>query len=144
MTFNCEKLKLKCKAACCGPFPIQADLWERLKHKAERQIISVKRFISPILTKAFVEGKIDAEEAEHVYVETELDPELKCHRCPFLSYDYKCNIYDDRPFVCREFGTESNIMMKCGYQDKDGRERSRQQRRAIDREQRKCALNIID
>ena len=143
MPFNCDKLKPKCKAACCGPFPIHNELWDRLKHKAVRPIVSIKRFITTVLTKDFVEGKIDAEQAEHVFVETELDLELKCHRCPFLTYDYKCNIYEDRPFVCREFGSESHPMMKCGYQDKDGRERTRQQRRAVDREQVKFGLNII-
>ncbi len=64
----------------------------------------------------------------------EIDPTTKTHRCPFLTYDLKCNIYENRPFVCREFGKESHERLKCSFQDKDGRERSRQERRLIERQ----------
>jgi hypothetical protein len=47
--------------------------------------------------------------------------------------DYQCNIYEDRPNVCREYGNESSIDMSCPYLKKDGTSRSRQERRSIQR-----------
>ena len=37
------------------------------------------------------------------------------NRCPFQRYDYKCNIYDRRPKICRMFGEGSHKYLQCGY-----------------------------
>lgn len=55
--------------------------------------------------------------------------------CPFLGLDDRCTIYHDRPEVCHIFGSEIAITMTCSYQSKDGRIRSRQERRDIERKQ---------
>lgn len=37
------------------------------------------------------------------------------NRCPFQRYDYKCNIYDRRPKICRMFGEGKHKYLQCGY-----------------------------
>jgi Fe-S-cluster containining protein len=112
-----------------------AELWERMKHKAVRPIVQVCHFEGPELDENSLTNPESTKMSPHVIAIGEIDPELKSHRCPFLTYDLKCNIYEDRPFVCREFGKESHLMMKCCYQDKEGRVRSRQEIRAVNRSQ---------
>ena len=29
---------------------------------------------------------------------------MEDNKCPFLRHDFKCNIYENRPDVCRKFG----------------------------------------
>jgi Fe-S-cluster containining protein len=53
--------------------------------------------------------------------------------CPYLSDTFHCSIYRDRPDVCKLYGNESQINLTCQYQDKNGRMRSRQERRAVER-----------
>ena len=66
--------------------------------------------------------------------------------CPFLGLDDRCSVYDDRPDICRVFGDESSSVASCAYQDKDGRARSRQERRAVERDllhQKDVVLRMI-
>jgi len=58
-------------------------------------------------------------------------------KCTFLKDDFTCNIYHDRPHVCKKFGDETHLMMTCVFQDKNGRERSRQERRNLERKTNK-------
>ena len=30
--------------------------------------------------------------------------DMELNKCPFLRADYRCNIYENRPDVCRKFG----------------------------------------
>jgi Fe-S-cluster containining protein len=55
-------------------------------------------------------------------------------RCVFLNDDLSCNVYEDRPWVCKKYGDESCSFMTCPFQSKEGRIRSRQERRKIERE----------
>ena len=64
---------------------------------------------------------------EYVIAETENN------QCPFLD-NCVCSIYDERPEVCRKFGDETHPNLICPFQDKDGRIRSRQERRKIERQ----------
>jgi len=41
--------------------------------------------------------------------------DLNENRCPFQRYDYKCNIYDRRPKICRMFGERNHKYLQCGY-----------------------------
>ena len=144
MGFNCDKLKSKCNACCCAPVPMQEELWEKVKHKTVRPILFVQKFVSPICDEEAVKNPGSAKDADHVLAAAEIDPKEGYHRCPFLTYDLKCNIYEDRPFVCREFGKESHLMMKCCYQDKEGRVRSRQEMRSVSREQCKQGEKLTE
>lgn len=46
-----------------------------------------------------------------VAVNTSYD--FKTNKCPFLRDDYKCNIYNDRPKICRVMGEIDKL--KCEY-----------------------------
>ena len=111
------------------------ELWNRMQHKVARPVVEVMAFDSRELTAESLIDPAAAKDVPHVLPVAGIDPLNGSHRCPFLTYDLKCNIYADRPFVCREFGSESHLMMKCCFQDKDGRVRSRQETRAVTRAQ---------
>ena len=74
----------KCKACCCYNIPFERGELERF---ADR-IVTPVRFTLP-LGRAKVAFTHD-------------EPSL--NRCPFLRLDFRCNIYDQRPEVCRLFG----------------------------------------
>ena len=65
-------------------------------------------------------------------------------KCTFLKDDFTCNIYDDQPKVCKKFGDETHLMMTCVYQDKNGRIRSRQERRTLERKSNKAQIYTVD
>lgn len=121
MTFNCHKLHHKCKAECCSICPIPGDVWVRNVSKINRhpeRIIDLGTLSDP-------HDKIE----KHF-----IQPITKDGMCPFLNDDYTCNIYDDRPGVCRDFGNETDPDLICAYQDKDGNVRSRQETRNLQRQ----------
>lgn len=43
--------------------------------------------------------------------------------CIFLQDSLSCGIYSERPGICRTFGSEIHLLMKCPYQSKKGRPR---------------------
>lgn len=112
---NCSFCLSKCKADCCrGPIPMPKDILDR--HTP----------IRPITHTATPDDNTVV--VLHV-------TEDRRGVCPFLGLDDKCSIYDDRPPACRMFGNGHHIFMTCSFQSADGRIRSRQERRAIEREQ---------
>lgn len=62
-----------------------------------------------------------------------VDAKTRLATCAFLGTDHRCTIYDDRPFPCRDFGTECSPMMVCSWMDKTGRVRPRAERREIEK-----------
>ncbi len=113
MPMNCEGCLMRCKGECCQNVPLPARLFE--KNKVLRPI-----------TKMLDVG----EQLGEAYVVPVTDD----NRCPFLDEQFHCSIYDQRPIVCRKFGDESCTFLTCSWQDKDGRIRSRQERRKVDRD----------
>jgi Fe-S-cluster containining protein len=111
MELDCKNQHCKCKAECCGFNFFESELWEKNQNK----IIS-----KPIEIQSFPDLK-------------QVRPKTESGYCPFLRKDYHCNIYENRPEICREFGSESTPFMSCAYLKKDGTERSRQERRSIQR-----------
>jgi len=108
---DCSKCLHQCKAMCCGVVPISKDIFAKNKDKLNKN--------RPII--------------EEIDLGDSLIPLTKTGTCPFLTDDYKCGIYNDRPEVCRKFGDETHPMLICPYQSKDGRVRSRQERRQLER-----------
>lgn len=51
--------------------------------------------------------------------------------CGFLTDDRRCAIYDERPRTCRKFGDETDPMLTCTFQDRNGRVRSDEERKII-------------
>lgn len=110
--FDCKNMHHKCKAECCGVFPISKELYEKNQHKIVRKphdVIDADGHVIPCTVDSY---------------------------CIFLNEDLYCNIYEDRPSVCRQFGDESHPMLCCPVLDKNGKERSRQNRRHIEKQTR--------
>lgn len=110
-TFDCSRYVPKeCKAYCCGPVPLKKDVYARVKHKAKRPIIS------------------EIDDGEYIM------PDTKSRFCAFLSEDYQCQIYQDRPDVCKEFGNSDSPLMQCPYMTKEGRDRTPEEREKTSKE----------
>lgn len=127
-TFDCKKMHPKCQAQCCMVAPIEQEIFTRNLHKVVRQPISQHVFdaVDPIDKK------------KRLLVL----PFTADGYCPFLNKDLTCNIYEDRPDVCRKYGSEQHPMLRCPYLDKNGRERSRQEIRKIERHYAKVATKL--
>lgn len=121
MAFDCNNCLANCKADCCHqPVPM------------ENTFIATHIPIRPIIRRQAL--------GDNMSVVTANDERLgdmsdgKIHGvCPFLGMDDKCSVYADRPTVCKMFGNEMNVFMTCSFQAADGRVRSRQERRQIER-----------
>jgi Fe-S-cluster containining protein len=103
--FNCDQCLKQCKSVCCGYVPIPGETYQKYPPLSSDYVLE-----GPDKTKFVV----------------------KDNHCAYL-VDNKCTLYEHRPEVCRKFGDETHPMLFCPYQDKDGRVRSRQERRQIDR-----------
>lgn len=92
----------KCKAVCCYNVPLPPYLPERFADKIVNHIkfaVAIKE-INP----TFGEGVI--------YF---TDEDSSKNRCPFLTKALKCNIYADRPTICRRFGEGEIPSSQCKY-----------------------------
>jgi Fe-S-cluster containining protein len=107
--FDCFKCHHKCKAACCGVSPIEKEIYQR----------NLDKRLRPVIKESDMEPCVI--------------PMTEDSKCTFLKENFTCNIYDDRPTLCKKFGDETHAMMTCLFQDKNGRERSRQERRSLER-----------
>lgn len=84
----------KCKAACCCNVPFENNELERFKDRIVRPIISLEKWISAIVPVTH--------------------NDINKNYCPFLRpTDLKCNIYENRPEICRLMGTIDK--MQCKY-----------------------------
>ena len=117
--FDCSKYYDQCHAGCCGVIPFEKKMYE--KHLTEI-VTQPESLLESIETDPF-----DDLEKDFVI------PWTKSGMCCFLQDDYKCAIYDDRPQVCKTYGDESISSLSCHYQDKNGRERTRQEKRLLQR-----------
>ena len=115
---DCDKCLKKCKAECCSVVPFDTEILK--KHKPIRNIIERIEFDDLVILET-----ID-------------------NVCPFLGFDFKCSIYNDRPEVCKKFGNEEHFLMTCAYINKDNEVRSRQERRKIQRKQKKHQDGFIN
>lgn len=104
---DCSKCIKTCQADCCGPVPIP------------------KETVAKFLPAQPVEHRFDL--GDHLVLVAANG------KCAYLGDDHRCTIYNDRPDVCRKFGDESHVLMTCPYQASNGRIRTRQERRALER-----------
>lgn len=97
-------VEFKCKencGECCGVIPIPKEIWEKNKHKKQREIKKITE----------IRGE--------VYIICE---GLKC---VFLrELDKKCEIYPDRPQICRNYGIGKFDALSCPYIKPNGRPRT--------------------
>ncbi|WP_353851361.1 YkgJ family cysteine cluster protein [Muribaculum sp.] len=91
----------KCKVACCYNIALPVGLLEQFADKVVNKVIAT----SPM--------PCNPEFPTSVAVET--SDRIADNKCPFLRADYKCNIYEHRPLICRKFGDCSHPMLICRY-----------------------------
>lgn len=57
--------------------------------------------------------------------------------CVFVNPgDFLCNVYDDRPRLCRIFGASEEFYLRCPWLKPDGSRRTRSERRRFHRDMR--------
>lgn len=106
--FDCSKVcPKKCQADCCGYVPMPKELWEKHKAKAQREYKEVEWNDETIL------------------------PLTEDLNCPFLDKNYRCVIYNDRPWICKLFGTKEIKGLKCPYLKTDGSKRGKEERKRL-------------
>ncbi len=87
------KCKLNiCHACCCYNIPFEHHELERFADK----------IVNPVIT---IDYTLHAQIAI-------TDFDWQKNKCPFLTQDYKCNIYEQRPEVCRKFGEIKELTCK--------------------------------
>ena len=79
----------KCKACCCYNVPFDKGELEQFADKIVTPVLSVWP-VGP----AVVPFTVDFKQPQ----------DIMKNKCPFLRSDFQCNIYNDRPDVCRKFG----------------------------------------
>lgn len=96
----------KCKASCCYNVP----------HTKYTLNTNKKNIVNPIIRLLEQEAKDN--DGRKLYLPV-TDNSFKNNKCPFLRGDCRCNIYDNRPWVCRMFGTppkdETSKLLRCGW-----------------------------
>ena len=92
-TCNIEIGSGRCKGDCCGPVPIPKEVLDRNRFKIQRPIAQ----------------EIEMFPGEFVPLTRDLN-------CVFLTKDFKCAIYDERPWVCRKFGSgDPSPRLQCPH-----------------------------
>ncbi len=86
-----------CKAECCGIVPIPIQKYNIFKRKIKKKIIDTMKY------------------ENHIVLIT------KDGSCAFLNNN-ECSIYDNRPIICKLYGTIEKL--PCPYVDMDGNKRT--------------------
>lgn len=135
---DCKKSHLKCKGCCCGICPIPKEIFDKNKNKIVREVLHIIPRNGPDVPDEGISINAIAQE-KNIEMVVPLTEDAKC--C-FLNQDLSCNIYEDRPKICRKFGDESHPFMTCLFQSKEGRIRSRQETRGLERNLEKYAKKM--
>ena len=102
MKMNCFKCDIKkCKAQCCTWVPFNINFLEKNADKMVRPVFAIvtdeKEKVGKPITH--VEKRIEnGKEVDFIDERKQI--------CPFLTDNYKCNIYKNRPEICKCFGTK--------------------------------------
>ena len=111
---DCTKCLDKCASVCCEKVPLPVNTVEDNKH---------------LLIEGTVIYKVDELK--------KLIAEAPDGRCGFSEKNTGlCSIYKDRPELCQKYGDESHLFLTCPWMDASGNIRSRNARRAIQRQQK--------
>ena len=96
----------KCHAACCYNVPMPKGYFSAF----------MKKVVTPY--KRLLEQEMTDDKGQRLYIPV-VDEDFHKNKCPFLRDDYKCNIYDQRPWICRAFGTppkgNKSKFLQCGW-----------------------------
>ncbi len=120
----------KCHAECCTFVPLSEQFITKHQDKIQRQIYCINEihssketgiygqpitFIEPITNEL-----IERHKKEGLPIPTHNEKfyiDKTKQKCPFLTDDCKCAVYDERPELCKIFGTtsESDNNFTCHY-----------------------------
>jgi Fe-S-cluster containining protein len=110
----------QCQAYCCGPVPVSKEVYQ--KNLARRCRMVVKEI-------EVGDGMIF--------------PDTGTKQCVFLSQDLQCQIYEDRPKTCNEFGKIDSPLMQCPFMNKHGHKRSPEDRTRVEQEFKKAFDDLM-
>lgn len=91
-----------CKASCCYNAPLPKSYIFALKN----------RIVNPVI-KILVLDDENMKSNLMCYPITDENPEK--NKCPFLTENCKCNIYDRRPPICKKFGNGTEPLLTCTW-----------------------------
>lgn len=91
----------KCRGACCHNIVLPVGFIESHADKV----------VTAPISRGLVPTNPEFGPSEMVFT----DPLLRNNKCPFLTRNYKCNVYADRPKICRMFGETDHPLLKCQY-----------------------------
>lgn len=94
---------LKCQADCCNNAPLPLDLLSTYKTKIVNPVITIE----PL---GFAEGRLFGFPITN-------PKNLFKNKCPFLTPKNTCNIYENRPLICKEYGTLDEPDCHCNLQE---------------------------
>ena len=87
----------KCKAACCYNIALPIGVLTQFTDK----------IITPAISTELMPFNPEFPPSEYVFTSRNIGR----NKCPFLRADYKCNIYEHRPSLCRRFGDGSHPLL---------------------------------
>ena len=94
----------QCHAACCYNVPFKDGELEKYADKIVNKVLYVQHMETmPPAVLPFT-------------TECNFMEDFMKNKCPFLRHDRTCNIYENRPEVCRLFGEIYEL--KCKYRKK--------------------------
>ena len=115
--FKCSPEVVNCKAECCGCFPMSVELLEQFDSFKQVQVQSIYYYTIDKLSMALTKDEY----------------------CVFLNREiFKCMIYENRPAICRKYGTTEEL--PCCYFGVNGERRTRAGRR---RARRIISKNVL-
>ena len=92
----------KCHASCCYNAPLPKKYIFALKN---RIVNPVKEIL--VIDDENMKGEVMC------YPITDHNPDK--NKCPFLTENCRCNIYDRRPPICKKFGNGTEPLLTCSF-----------------------------
>lgn len=93
----------KCKASCCHNIPLPIGYLRKYADKIVNEVIGTE-YVGRNESRGLPESELAV---------TSENPHD--NKCPFLKKNYKCNIYSERPEICKIFGNGTHPLLKCEY-----------------------------
>ncbi len=127
---RCSKCNIqKCKAECCTWVPLSENFIHKHENKLQRPIYAMNIIfegtdgnnVGQCITnpekltdekrKELKEQGFSVTDEQQFYIDKTKQS------CPFLTIDYKCAVYHDRPELCKKFGStfEDDNTFTCHY-----------------------------
>lgn len=100
----------KCHAVCCYNIPMEKGYLSAYRKKIINPVIRLDKFQE---VDNYDRIKINGQRMQYLVITND---DLNKNKCPFLREDCRCNIYSNRPSVCRKFGvTPDEPALRCKF-----------------------------